>query len=172
MLCPRSQRGCLNYARKEDIGEEIQKQKQTQVKSMQSIHAMLSMYSTANFHRKAYSSSVRVEQGGYLQSGRILRPSTTRAARSLGLSLERIARHTINTQRRRRDPEGGVFLEEIRRAEHDADGLGGHDGEVFCAREMRESELQVAHDIGVLDVFVAVGPVHDALVVWVVLLAC
>lgn len=56
---------------------------------------------------------------------------------------ERIPRLGITTDSRRRHPETGVLLEEIRRAEHNANWLGRHDGEVLRAWEVRKPELEV-----------------------------
>jgi len=80
-------------------------------------------------------------------------------------ALVQILRSLILVETRRRHPQTRVLLEEIARAEHDAQRLGRHEREVLRAREVRDAELQPAHDVRVLDVVVAVSPVHDGLVV-------
>lgn len=92
-------------------------------------------------------------------------------ARSTTRRRESILRQGINTDSRRRDLETGFLLEEIRRAEYNANGLTGHDGEVIGTGELCQTELQVANDIGVLDVLIALGLVGDGQVVWVALVA-
>lgn len=77
----------------------------------------------------------------------------------------------INTDSRRRHPETRVLLVEVRGTQHDTDRLSRHDGEILSTGEVSQTELQVADDIGVLDVLVAPGPVQDRLVVGVVIAA-
>lgn len=58
---------------------------------------------------------------------------------------------------------------EIRGTQHNTDRLRGHDGEVLCAREVCQAELDVADNIGVLDVFIALSPVQNGRIERVVL---
>ena len=98
-----------------------------------------------------------------LQSRRIFLSTASRR--------ESIARHGINTEGRRRDPESRVLAEEVRSTHHNADRLSRHDREVLGTREVSQAELHIADNIGVLDTLISVGPVHDGLVVGVVLLS-
>ena len=84
---------------------------------------------------------------------------------------ERTLRLGINTNSRRRHPETRVLLEEIGGTQHNANWLSRHDGEILGTWEMRQTELQVADDIGVLDVLIALRPVGNGRVVRVSLRA-
>lgn len=81
---------------------------------------------------------------------------------------KRTRRHRIHTNRRWRHPQRRILLKEIRRSQHNTDRLSRHDREILRAREMRQSKLQVADDIGVLDILIALRPVQHGLVVRVV----
>lgn len=120
------------------------------------------MESTFQSYRKTSRIVFPKPGTGHLQPRAIL-------LRRTASGRESIARHAIDTERRRRNPEGRVLLEEVRGTEHNADRLGRHDGEVLRAREVSQPELHVADDIRVLDVLVPVGPVNNGLVVRVVL---
>lgn len=97
-----------------------------------------------------------------------------RASRSISGTArrgKRIRRLGIDTNGRRRHPQTGVLFVEIGCTQHNADRLRRHDGEVLGTGEVSETELQVADDIGVFDVLIALGPVDDGRVVRVVFLA-
>lgn len=84
-------------------------------------------------------------------------------------SLKSICRHGINTDGARRNPETRVLDGEIGSTQHNADRLCGHDGEVLSTREVSQTELDIADNIGVLDVLITLGPVQNGRVVRVVL---
>lgn len=100
------------------------------------------------------------------------RSLAARLGRHMRLLAKRIARRLVAAaELGRGQPEGGVLDEEIRGAQRDADGLGGHDGEVLGAGEVGEAELDVADNVGVGDGAVARGPVGHGRVVRVAQLA-
>lgn len=97
-----------------------------------------------------------------------LGPAASAAASTRRILLcssgKRSARRHVLGHGARRDPESRVLLEEIRGADHDAHGLGRHDGEVLGAGEMRQAKLVVEHNVRVLNVLVALDPVRHGLV--------
>lgn len=105
-----------------------------------------------------------------LQSGDRL-GGTARGGSSLLLGAKGILRRGVNAEGRGGNPQARVLLVEVGGAEHDAHGLGRHDGEVLGSGEVGEAELDVADNIGVFDRLVAGNPVEDGPVVRVVLLA-
>ena len=80
-------------------------------------------------------------------------------------ALVQVLRRIVLINTSRWHPKSGVLLEEVARAEHHAQRLSRHDREVLGAREVRDAKLQPAHDVLVLDVVVALGPIDDGLII-------
>lgn len=94
-----------------------------------------------------------------------LRPSHAGFTCGTARRRERIFRLGIDTNSRRRHPETRVLLKEVRCTQHNANRFSRHDREILSTREMRQAELHVADNIGVLDVLIALRPVGDGRVV-------
>jgi hypothetical protein len=85
-------------------------------------------------------------------------PTTTAA-------LVQVLRRVVLINTSRRHPKRRILLKEIARAQHNAQRLRRHNREVFGAREMRNTKLQPADDVFVLDVIVTLAPIDDGLII-------
>lgn len=112
----------------------------------------------------------RLNHRRILQSGDRL-GGAARGGSGLLLGAEGILRRGVDAEGRGGNPQARVLLVEVGGAEHDAHGLGWHDGEVLGSGEVGEAELDVADNVGVFNRLVAGYPVEDGTVVRVVLLA-